>query len=145
MEGDYRHRHTDASKQPIARSRSCARCGKSCSPKHREVESHIIKVWDLCFQHTILSTDGRSGRKARSTRNPDDYPESAVLPLDDGAIIKSRRSLRNFVHSVNVSCLTPASLWSVYVRNPVNTSRSRVLQGVRWFVVFISRYWSPAT
>ena len=40
----------------------------------------------------------------------DFYPESAVLPLDDGAILKSAPNLRNSVESVNVFGVTPTPL-----------------------------------
>ena len=93
-----------------------------------QFKSHIISGVGFLFavQHTILSTEGESGRKARSTRNPDDFPESAVLPLDDGAIIKSRPNLRNCLQSVNALRLTPTPLSSTFVHNSVNTRDSKL-------------------
>ena len=53
-----------------------------------ETKSHINGGVGFLFavQSTILSTEGGGRRRARSTRNADDCPESAVLPLDDGAL-----------------------------------------------------------
>ena len=69
-----------------------------------------------------MSTAGGSGRKGRSIRNPDDCPESAVFPLDDGAIIKSGTNLTNLTRIVNGFGLTPSPFSSTFVNNSVNTS-----------------------
>ena len=51
----------------------------------------------------------------------DFYPESAVLPLDDGAIIKSRPNLRNSVQSVNGLPPMPTTFSSTAVHSFVYT------------------------